>query len=509
MKTRSMLRWGSIIAAVAVVVGTAVQPADAGPRRISRAKALPRASRMSASRATRSRLRPRGPSTMKARLSRTPGRQSSVLRNRVMRRSSALRASPRSVFGNRLRSARNSAIARPTPRAGRASNLNRLPPARVGSTRSRPSARPSRSAMSRSGRRMTVPTRPAIPRRPGATSLLRSGPSRRPRASVGRVGPGPALGTRSGHVARPGRDAITGEPRQGRRGGDVGFTLGRIGNRYSGFLSLRNDGGRPSVSGSLIYNARDHAFGRHRYFSYGNYYGRYYRPIHYYGCDYYRPTYGYTYLSTYYPEPYVYRFYDTDVYYTDQYPESTATYDTSANAGAPSTEPSAPTYQSLVQPDDESLIGQGNAAFFAGDYDAARQWYASAMLADERDGYAKLLYAVANFAGREYDLAAVALRRALLTAPALVEYPVDVRPLYAQPEVLQKQLADLARFSSDRPDDQGSMLLMGYLYYASGEPDRAKVVFDRLAGMQQSDNLTALLRDAVTRVLERKNASNE
>ncbi|UCC29224.1 MAG: tetratricopeptide repeat protein [Phycisphaerales bacterium] len=258
------------------------------------------------------------------------------------------------------------------------------------------------------------------------------------------------------------------------------------------------------MRGALYYHDRDrghHGRGRH-YYGRGYYYHGY-RPIHYYGCDYYRPWGGYTYSTFYYPEPYVYRFYDTDVYYVGQSDVSDDVYEVTAPSevevgGEPL--PPTGTYRALTAPEEVTLLGQGNAAFAAGRYDEARRLYVSAMLADERDGYAKFLYALVNFALGDYEVAAMAIRRALLTTADLIDYPVDVRSLYPEAALFETQLEGLTRFAGDHPNDRGALLLLGYLQYAGGHPKPALSVLDRLVKIDPDDDVVSLLRDAVSRV---------
>ena len=282
------------------------------------------------------------------------------------------------------------------------------------------------------------------------------------------------------------------------------MTIGGRGDHYSGYVSLGRGRSGPEVRGALYYDDRDrrhHGRGRH-YYGRGYYHHRY-RPIYYYGCDYYRPWRGYTYSTLYYPEPYVYRFYDTDVYYVERADVSDDVYEVASPSEVYAEVEALPptgTYRTLTAPEEATLLGQGNAAFAAGRYDEARRLYVSAMLADERDGYAKFLYALANFALGEYEVAGMAIRRALLTTADLIEYPVDVRGLYPEAALFEAQLERMARFVAGHPDDRGALLLLGYLQYAGGHPSSSLSALDRLVEIDPDDDVVSLLRDAVSRV---------
>ena len=240
----------------------------------------------------------------------------------------------------------------------------------------------------------------------------------------------------------------------------------------------------------------------HDYFG-GPHYFRNYYPISYYGSDYYYPWYGYRYASVYYDVPYAHHFPSTSVFYIDRTSEPTIIYDepgTSAVQEIQGPEQPSAAYGPLAEPTEATLVGKGNAAFMAGSYDEARRYFVSAMLADERDGFAKFLYALTNFAQGDYQVAGLALHRALLTTADLIDYPIDVRRLYSQPVSFDAQLDALKRYVDGTPQDRGALLLLGYLHYASGQPQRALSILDRLADMDPDDTMASLLRDAVVRV---------
>ncbi len=344
------------------------------------------------------------------------------------------------------------------------------------------------------------------PRRGGSLSTLRTGSHRGSGSSVVALSPG--RGRRAGSTASHSNHRGSGRAANGRHGPSLGLTIGGIGDHLAGYITLGNRSSNHGLSGALYYNGNHRGNRRGYGYGYGHGYGRgsyygHYRPISYYGYNYYEPLYGYTYLSAYYPNPYAYRFQYTDVYYVDsvvEHHEIPATPAATAVDVTPASPAPAATYQALTEPGDDTLIGQGNAAFMAGRYDEARRSYVSAMLADERDGYAKFLYALANFAMRDYEVAGMALHRALLTTPALLEYPVDVRSLYEPPILFETQLTDLNRFVNSHAKHRGALLLLGYLHYASGQAERALAIVTGLSESDTNDSVAAVLRDAIVRV---------
>jgi tetratricopeptide (TPR) repeat protein len=148
------------------------------------------------------------------------------------------------------------------------------------------------------------------------------------------------------------------------------------------------------------------------------------------------------------------------------------------------------------------VLSEGNDAFAAGDYEGAKRLYIRAIMVDERDGYAKMLYAWANFALRDYELAATSIRRALLTTPDLMQYPLDVRSLYKDVNVFEVQLRDLQKHVFDKPQDREAKLLLAYLYFSVGEPHRAEAFLSELTESDGQDQTVKQLREASVKAQE-------
>jgi len=285
--------------------------------------------------------------------------------------------------------------------------------------------------------------------------------------------------------------------------GDV--TIGRAGDHGSGFIHI---GANPTRVDGVV-GRYGSAYGRngHRFrppYGYGHYY-RNYPPIYYPGYRYYSPFYGYSYATVYLSEPYVVRVYDdSPTYVVSTYTQPVETTDAAPGTPPPAAAPPAApeSYQPLTPPQAASPVSEGNAAFAAGRYDEARDLYVRAVFSDERDGYAKVLYAWSNFALGDYDVAAAAIRRALLTTPDLVTYPMDLRTLYSDAATLDRQTDALLRFLADRPNHAEAQLVWGYLLYSIGQADRAASVFNGLAGADANDTIVLRLRDAAVKAAQ-------
>ena len=118
------------------------------------------------------------------------------------------------------------------------------------------------------------------------------------------------------------------------------------------------------------------------------------------------------------------------------------------------------------------------------------------MLSDERDGYAKLLYSMASFATGDYDVASVALRRALLTTDLLIDRPLDLRTLYKDLHQFDVQVDRLKHYVANHPKNRESRFLLGYINYATGRQEPAVVIFGSLTMEDQSDLLVNKLLKA-------------
>lgn len=239
----------------------------------------------------------------------------------------------------------------------------------------------------------------------------------------------------------------------------------------------------------------------------------YYHDYGYYGSSYYTPYYGshvaYSYYpSSYYASAYSYGSYDpfyngstTTVYITEPAYEDNVVYvdqDQAPVAQQPrGVSRPAPSVAAIVR--DDPVLNAGHEAYIDRRYDDARRRYLTAMLADDDDGVAKFLYAMANFALGDYNAATLALRRALVTAPSLSDRPLPIRTLYSQEFILDTQLEDLAAYVSQASSGQDARLLLGYLHFALGDVDFAYEVLLEATKADPIDELALRLRDAVAR----------
>jgi len=314
-----------------------------------------------------------------------------------------------------------------------------------------------------------------------------------------------------------------------RPGGDVDLTFGRLGNRYSGFLHIGGRRGNLHLSGAVYRHPR-----RDRY-RYWEDYHRHYGASHYYH-DYpivsfhnhcYRavPYYGYSYDCVYYPEPVFYHLYRPAVIYVeretryvtvDDDPDVVVVYGDN-EVGPPAQSDMEPSpnvaYGTVVAPEDtdetsyeviddtmRSVIHEGTAAFGAGDYARAQRLFLEAVMADERDGYAKMLHAFASFALGDYELAGLTARRALYTSEVLVDQPPDLRSLYNDIDTFTAQRDALAAYVQRHGAVGNAKFLLGYVYYSTARPEEAAAMFSELVGKDAEDTLAKRMYDTAIAV---------
>jgi tetratricopeptide (TPR) repeat protein len=146
-------------------------------------------------------------------------------------------------------------------------------------------------------------------------------------------------------------------------------------------------------------------------------------------------------------------------------------------------------------------VDLGNAAFNDGAYDEAVRYYIGAVLTDDQDGIARLFYGLAQFALGDYDLAATGMRRALVVLPDLIERPIDLRSLYPDLETFESHLNKLVRFVNEHPKGTNALFVLGYVYYASAQPELAAATMRSLTELEPTDELAAKVRDASVQVL--------
>jgi len=367
--------------------------------------------------------------------------------------------------------------------------------------------------------------------RSGATRVPRESGSRVPLGKSRAYGSGAPDGTGSG----TGLSALLdGRSRDGRDGAFGSGTSRNWGERsasgfrrpYGNFTDWRRDGfdrfdrfdrfGRRSLFGRYPYYRHRH----HRNYFYGLrfcYASPFVYAAPYYSSRYYGPyDYGYSYgtsvIYDYPSTPSYTTVYDQDVYYVTEPAEAsgggavaresgTVIYERPA-AVAPSVGAAAESgaADELAGPPVPSAVDEANQAFAKGDFGRARQLYVQAILADEEDGFVRLFYGVASFAVEDYFTAGASIRRGLTLEPELIDNPIDVRSLYGDAAQFGSQMASLVRYVESNPRDLEARFVLGYLHYASVQPELALTVLEQVVAADPGDELATQVREAARRV---------
>ena len=223
------------------------------------------------------------------------------------------------------------------------------------------------------------------------------------------------------------------------------------------------------------------------------------------------PVYG----GTTYTEPSTVYYADPGTTYVETAPAappagSSTTYVERSAPGATTTAPSPPPASQSEQarpvkePDPRVIkaVTEGNEHFAAGRYPEAGKAYADAIAIDNTDGVARLLLGLTTFAQGDFATAAATMRQALDATPDLIWYPFNIKALYRDQTHFQEHLAALARHVDANPSDQEAQFLLGYMWYASGDAQNAKVIFGTLSVNNSSEQLYMALRDASAKAFE-------
>jgi Tetratricopeptide repeat len=517
---RQKRRVGMLVAVIAsALIVTASSPSVfAGQKRKSSSKTHRKVGKSPKRSTTPSRRS--GPSksrSTKPRSSRTSTRKSSQRhRSSTPRRSTKKATTKPTHSGNRSRTSGPRATTPPTQRQhGAAQNRSTTQSTRRVAPQRRATPQPSRTrtpnaTRSRNSRATRAPH--------GATNAARttphSGSTRRAttaRSQPHRVTPVAPHGTNT---------AIDLQFRGGKlRGGSISVNPGHGGVTLSAY-------GRGSSRYGSAYGRPHGGYGSRFYGPHRSYWSTAYYPdyasVYSAGYGYVAPVYGYSFGSVYWRSPRVVTVYQetpsvvdtvvvgqaqmvtpSEVIYDNGYATGSQEYQPRMGVGnnAP---PIVPSYAADENAFGDTqgwgpILGEGNVAFAQGRYVDARRVYVRAMLIDERDGYAKMLFAWTNFALGDYQLAATALRSALLTSPDLVQYPIDIRMHYEDLAMLDQQADVLRSYVATNPGDHEAALLLGYLYYSIGDLPRGLISFSELAAANPDDQSVFELRDAAAR----------
>ena len=143
---------------------------------------------------------------------------------------------------------------------------------------------------------------------------------------------------------------------------------------------------------------------------------------------------------------------------------------------------------------------EGAEAFGRGRYNDAALSFLRVAMADPSNADGTLAYAVARFATGNYGVAALAVRRGVLSYPEVVNVDFDIRDRYDERGDFDRQLRRLEEFVRTRPDSADSWLVLGFVRYFTGQRELAQRTFEVLQRQSAEDaELADLFLDAVRR----------
>ncbi|MBI4717699.1 MAG: hypothetical protein HY763_07845 [Planctomycetes bacterium] len=134
-------------------------------------------------------------------------------------------------------------------------------------------------------------------------------------------------------------------------------------------------------------------------------------------------------------------------------------------------------------------IGDGHAAFAAGDYGLASRHYLMACSLDQGDPSARLFAAQAHIALGHFEPAIRLVRRAFELQPRLEFLPLDLREGYADPAEFRRHLDTLHSAAVAAQSDAGLWFLVGYCGFYSAEPGLAAEALAHAVRLKPDDRV--------------------
>jgi hypothetical protein len=195
------------------------------------------------------------------------------------------------------------------------------------------------------------------------------------------------------------------------------------------------------------------------------------------GFPFFYPWYDYYYPYWYYP--YWYYPYGPDYYYGGD------GYGTTYPQPYPRTQPYAGA-------SNQDLLAVGSQYFAQGDYLQARDTFRRAVVAQPKNPNARFAYGQALFALGQYQSAAEAIRQGLALDQTWPGVEMDLRNAYGDPSEFARQLGQLETYLAGHPDDATARFLLAYNLYFTGQKDRAREEFTKLAEANPLDKAPEL-----------------
>jgi tetratricopeptide (TPR) repeat protein len=128
----------------------------------------------------------------------------------------------------------------------------------------------------------------------------------------------------------------------------------------------------------------------------------------------------------------------------------------------------------------DQAVDVGDGLFARGDYGEAVAAYRAAVAKAPDDPMAVFALGHGLFAIGVLDEAAATLRRGVTLYPEIVRAHMRRRDFYGKPADYDDQMGQLLRYAATHPGDRDATFLLGYNFFYSQEPARAKAQFAQL-----------------------------
>jgi Flp pilus assembly protein TadD len=151
----------------------------------------------------------------------------------------------------------------------------------------------------------------------------------------------------------------------------------------------------------------------------------------------------------------------------------------------------------------QANISAGIGLMKTGKYEAALQTLKAAILTDENDGTAKVLYGHCLFATGRYALAAKAVRRGI-EADGPPPDAVNAAAIYKDAKEFESLLAKLRQWCETFDKDADGAFLLGYMQWVAGDGKTALETLKKAVGLAPADKVAAGLLKAAMTINEKK-----
>lgn len=133
------------------------------------------------------------------------------------------------------------------------------------------------------------------------------------------------------------------------------------------------------------------------------------------------------------------------------------------------------------------LLARGDAHFKRSDYAHAAQTFGEAAARYPQHPIAHFAHGHSLFALGHYHEAATSIRHGLARHPDWGRVRMNRRAFYTDPAEFDAQLARLEEWVTTHPDDPDALFLLGYHYYFTQEPHKARQAFEHVLRLDPHD----------------------